>query len=65
MIKIRVRHQTLTDDTHKGLLGRIESVVEALRNRGDKIIAVTSSPMPLRETVAWTATIFHEYEVDE
>lgn len=61
---IKVQYKTVTDDSHNGLLGRLEVIVGALRNRGDKIIAIMPSPMPLRET-GWTATIFHEHEVKE
>lgn len=61
MSRIRVRRQTLADESEKGLVGRLESVVEALRNRGDRIVAIMPSPMPMRE-IEWKATIFYEHD---
>jgi hypothetical protein len=64
MIRIRVRRDTISDETHEGLLSRIERVCEAFRNRGDRIIAIVPSPMPMRET-SWVATIFSEHFAED
>ena len=55
-----VKHQSLSDETYEGLIGRIEVICDALLRRGDKIIAIMPSPMPLRET-EWKAVIFYQW----
>lgn len=59
MSKIHVRHQTLSSDrSFEDLVERVESVLEALRNQGNKIIGVIFAD----DSVAEKATIFYEFE---
>jgi hypothetical protein len=61
---LKVLHETISSTvSHKELLERIESVTEAFRRRGDRIIAIMPDPMPMRTTM-WTATIFYEFDFE-
>jgi hypothetical protein len=67
---IRVKTTSLeSNEGYSDIVTRLEAIVEALRNRGDRIVALTLIRIPVDEARAvsgvstiWAAEIFHEYD---
>jgi hypothetical protein len=57
MTKTHVRRQTISADGFEALVGVVEETLQALRDKGNKIIGVMFAPST-RER----ATIFYEFE---